>query len=212
MSAERKTEGSTPDCYHLDAMTEHPAILRVTESRGEEKARDDSSDALSHSFISHEDRAHDQSVRVLPCAEQYSSQNAITSPNPPQQLILSTRRGGSKMFNKQPQVTQLPWPLGQSGSQASEGQGGQRTPCVHRQSHEPTVPPAARGAARQWLTPTAPAPRGGAFLSCNVLLHVHFLRAFFALQFSSSINKMIPHAIKYFEEVIFTSINLIKIF
>lgn len=75
---------------------------------GEEKARDDGSDALSHSFISHEDRAHDQSVRVLPCAEQYSSQNAVTSPNPPQQPILSTRRGGSKMFNKQPQVTQLP--------------------------------------------------------------------------------------------------------
>ena len=48
MSTERKTEGSTPDCYHLVAMAEHPAILTVTESRGRRKQ---GTTAVMHSHI-----------------------------------------------------------------------------------------------------------------------------------------------------------------
>ena len=116
-STERKTEGSTPDCYHLVAMAEHPAILLVRV----EGSRKQGTMAVmrSHTHCSW-GRAHEQRASPAVCRP-YSSQNAGASPNPPQHPILSTRRGGSKMFKKQPQVARLPWPRGNLALRPARG-------------------------------------------------------------------------------------------
>ena len=85
---------------------------------------------------------------VLPCAEHHGSQNAGTSPSPLQHPILSTRRGRSKMLDECAQVTRLPRPLGQSGSQAIPGPGGGRTPRAHRQGATSRLSRQRRGARR----------------------------------------------------------------
>ena len=151
---------------------------------GEEKARDDGSDALSHSFISHEDRAHDQRVRVLPCAEQYSSQNAVTSLNPPQQLTLSTRRGGSKMFNKQPQGHLTPVTLGAIWLSGQRGAGRTKNTLCPQTEPRTDCPASGAGSGAAVTHTESPCSMGRSFplvtffytfIFYVLLLHCSFL-------------------------------------
>lgn len=86
-------------------------------------------------------RAKGESCRVQTL--QFTDHRRLAEPSSASDL--KHQKGRLKDVQKAAPGRLTPVTLGQPGSQASAGQGGRRTPCVHRQSHEPTVPPAVQG-------------------------------------------------------------------
>lgn len=179
-STERKTEGSTPDCYRLGcdgrASGHSPG-----ESRGGAGSKGWWQWCALTLTTRSWGRAHEQRASPAVCRP-YSSRTTGASPNPPQHPILSTRRGGSKMFKSSPRSLDPRDPGATWLSASVQGREDEEhlvstDRATNRLSHQRC------GAARWWRTPTAPAPQGGAFLSCNVLPHAHRLRAFLHCSF-----------------------------